>query len=153
MPPKPGPKPTGEALSNAERQRRYMERLKANRVTNAVAELQAELASARDQAERLQADLIEALALVGHLQAENARLKAALNPVTDADSATGKPVTDGKPRGYPAEIKALAVRLADEGNPTTEIRAAILEACGRAPDISNMARLVRQWRAALAQKP
>jgi chromosome segregation ATPase len=149
MPPKPGPKPTGKALSNAERQRRYMERLKANRVTNAVAELQTELASARDHAERLQAELTEARALVGHLQAENARLTAALNPVSDADSATEKPVTNGKARGYPAEIKAMAVRLADEGQPTTEIRAAILDRLGRAPDISNMARLVRSWRAAL----
>lgn len=52
-------------------------------------------------------------------------------------------------RGYPSDIKRLAVKLADEGKSTAEIRAAILAAHGKAPDISNLARLARAWRAAL----
>ena len=143
---KPGPKPTGKALTAAERQRRYMERLKANRVTDGVAELQTELTQARDHAERLQADNARLLAMNAELQAEVKRLAAEVDRLT----AASNPVTDGvKPRGYPPEVKALAVKMADEGQPTTAIRATILEACGRAPDTSNMARLVRQWRAAI----
>jgi hypothetical protein len=61
----------------------------------------------------------------------------------------GQPEPVTVTRGYPTDIKRLAVKLADEGQPTAEIRAAILAAHGKAPDISNLARLVRQWRAAL----
>lgn len=57
----------------------------------------------------------------------------------------------GKAQSYPTEVKAMAVDLADAGKPTAEVRAAILDSCGRAPDISNLARLVRRWRAAIAK--
>jgi hypothetical protein len=56
-------------------------------------------------------------------------------------------------RGYPTDIKRRAVKLADQGQPTPEIRPANLAAHGKAPDISNLARLVRQWRAALDREP
>jgi hypothetical protein len=79
-----------------------------------------------------------------------------VNPETVTVTAPHEPVTVTKQpepvtvtRGYPTDIKRLAVKLADEGQPTAEIRAAILAAHGKAPDISNLARLVRQWRAAL----
>lgn len=64
--------------------------------------------------------------------------------VTETTTSTTKP-----PRAYPTDIKRLAVELADQGKPTAEIRAAILAEHGKAPDISNLARLVRQWREAL----
>lgn len=81
----------------------------------------------------------------------DAAKKATPKPATvaDNDAANQRPETT-PPRGYPTDIKRLALKLADEGQPTPEIRAAILAAHGKAPDISNLARLVRQWRAALA---
>ncbi|EIC23790.1 hypothetical protein [Thiorhodovibrio frisius] len=71
-------------------------------------------------------------------------------PATVAENKPeASPTLSDKPRGYPTEVKRLAVRLTDEGKETKAIRAAILEACGKAPDISNLARLVRQWRASI----
>jgi hypothetical protein len=58
--------------------------------------------------------------------------------------AAAKPVT--VTQGYPTDIKRLAVKLTDEGMRCGEIREAIIAAHGKAPDSSNLARLIRQWR-------
>jgi hypothetical protein len=64
-----------------------------------------------------------------------------------------EPEPDPKPepgtvtRGYPTEVKSMAVELLDAGASSRDIRAAILKACGKAPDRRNVARLVRSWRA------
>lgn len=53
-------------------------------------------------------------------------------------------------RGYPIEVQRLAVQMADADAPSRDIRAAIMERLGRAPSVSNVAKLVSRWRAALA---
>ncbi|EIC19507.1 hypothetical protein [Thiorhodovibrio frisius] len=156
-----GPKPTGQALSGAERQRRYMQRLKGKAVTDRVSApaVSDELPAARARIAELEtlvanlrtserASKIEANRLTRERDEARAEL-AAIKALPARPSPAQNTVTDDKPRGYPTEVKALAVRMADEGKETKEIRAAILEACGKAPDISNLARLMRQWRAAL----
>ena len=86
--------------------------------------------------------------------AKTSEAQAESIPATVADnyqseSAELPATVTKKERGYPPEVKRRAVALADAGKPTREIHAAILEACGRAPDISNLARLVRSWRAGI----
>lgn len=65
--------------------------------------------------------------------------------VAETDSAT---VTEIQSRGYPDDIRSLAIALTDEGKTNAEIRAAIRSRLGRAPDKGNLPRLVRSWRRA-----
>lgn len=137
-----GPKPTGQALSGAERQRRYMERLKGKTVTDRVS-----APAVSDELPAARARIAELETLVATLERERDEARAelaAIKALPARPSPAQNTVTDDKPRGYPTEVKAAAVALADAGKTTPEIRAAILEACGRAPDITNLARLVRQ---------
>jgi len=53
------------------------------------------------------------------------------------------------PRGYPIEVKRLAVQMADAGKPSPEICEAILAAHGKTLGVSNLGRQVRRWRVAL----
>ena len=114
----------------------------------------AEKATEQDIGEPTATDAIyaETYAELDALKAEVAALQSrltasdAMPAEPDAILATVAENKADKKRGYPPEVKALAVRMADEGQPTTAIRAAILDRLGRAPDISNMARLVRSWR-------
>jgi hypothetical protein len=67
--------------------------------------------------------------------------------VTEKDADIPVTVTKKSSRhAYSTETKAMAVAMADRGESSRAIHAAILETCGRAPDISNLARLVRSWR-------
>ena len=52
-------------------------------------------------------------------------------------------VTD---RGYPSEVRRMALGMADEGKSSREIADAIKAKLGRCPDVRNMAKLVRRWR-------
>lgn len=82
--------------------------------------------------------------------AKNDDTAPAPEPVTVAETKPAKPTEPpSNARGYPPEVKARAVALADAGTPTREIHAAIMAECGRSPDSSNLARLIRQWRAAM----
>ena len=51
---------------------------------------------------------------------------------------------------YSMEVKRLALVLADRGEGSATIRAAIKGACGRTLDPTNFAKTLRRWRAALA---
>ncbi|UHD17390.1 hypothetical protein [Thiocapsa bogorovii] len=53
-------------------------------------------------------------------------------------------------RGYSPEVRRMALSMADAGISSREIVDAIKAAHGKAPDLSNMAKLLRQWRATLA---
>ena len=68
-------------------------------------------------------------------------------------------VTENKPvkatggvvdRAYPLDVKFLAVEMADCGETSASIRAAIKDACGRTLDPFNFSKTIRRWRAALA---
>ena len=48
--------------------------------------------------------------------------------------------------GYPDEVKRLAVQMAADGYQPVQIRAAMMEQCGRAPDSKNIAKLISGWR-------
>lgn len=132
MPPKPGPKPTGAALSGAERQRRYMERLKANRVTDEVERLKAELSDTQAQAAHLKQENARLVVVNAELRGKVERLTAEItrlsdNQVSDRDEPTDNPVSDGVKKGeYPLEIKRLAVKMADAGARPAEVKRAIL---------------------------
>jgi hypothetical protein len=52
-------------------------------------------------------------------------------------------------RSYPIEVQQLAIDMADAGRSSREIVEAIREKVGRAPDTRNMAKLIKNWRAAL----
>ncbi|EXJ14041.1 hypothetical protein [Imhoffiella purpurea] len=188
---RPGPKPSGNAMTNAERQRRYIERLKAkadNPVTNdselarqlrdleqafdsqrrELLRLQNQMRNAgvetlQDEIKQLRAEIQKHEESARASAQERARLESEIQRLKGNESAyreqiarfeargTTRVSNDITPRGYPSDIKRLAVELADEGKPTSEVRAAILAAHGKAPDISNMAKLVGQWRATLAR--
>lgn len=49
-------------------------------------------------------------------------------------------------RSYPTEVQRLAVAMADEGKSSREIVEAIKAEVGRAPDVRNMAKLIKSWR-------
>lgn len=76
-------------------------------------------------------------------------------PVTDhhpSKSADNPATVTKKERGYPVEIKRMAVEMFDAGKPTAEIRQAILDQLGRAPRMDNIKRQIdEQWRKALAK--
>lgn len=78
-------------------------------------------------------------------------------PVARPDRPTVTPEPEPAPvtvtRGYPPEVKRMAVELLDAGATSQEIRAAILKAHGKAPDRRNIARLVRSWRTEPARSP
>ncbi len=66
-------------------------------------------------------------------------------------TVTTQPETPPEPkpaRGYSVEVRRLALDMADQGRSSREIVEAIQAAHGKAPDLSNMAKLLRQWRAA-----
>ena len=50
---------------------------------------------------------------------------------------------------YPLEVKMLAIKMQDQGQPNRVIAAAILERTGRKPDSKNMGALLKNWRKAL----
>lgn len=85
-----------------------------------------------------------------HMQNDQARDQWR-NPADTPSQQTGPaPSLQGNAtrptRGYTPEVKALAVRLADEGRTNAEILTAIRSACDKAPDGSNLAKLLRSWR-------
>lgn len=49
-------------------------------------------------------------------------------------------------RGYSAEVKRMAVEMANRGEGRETIRAAIKQASGRAPDPSNWGKTLARWR-------
>ncbi len=51
-------------------------------------------------------------------------------------------------RGYPVEVQRLAVDMADQGKSSREIVEVIRGKVGRAPDPSNMSKLIKGWRKA-----
>ena len=52
-------------------------------------------------------------------------------------------------RGYPIEIQRLAVGMADDGKSSRQIHDEIMGRLGRAPSVSNVAKLVKSWRASI----
>jgi hypothetical protein len=61
---------------------------------------------------------------------------------------TGTGGSSASRRSYPIEVQMMAVKLTDEGLSSREVREAILRDQGRAPSVSNMAKLVKRWREA-----
>ena len=74
----------------------------------------------------------------------------AIQPVIQAGRTAAQDVTQPATQAYPAEVKMLALKMQDEGQPNRVIAAAILEQTGRKPDSKNMGALLRAWRKALA---
>lgn len=54
-------------------------------------------------------------------------------------------------RTYPVAVQRMAVELADSGATSREVREAIQKAEGRAPESSNLAKMLRLWRKALSR--
>ena len=58
-----------------------------------------------------------------------------------------EPVDQGKSsREYPAETKARAIEMKDQGKTHAEILAMIASECGRGPNLSNLGRQIQGWR-------
>ncbi len=85
------------------------------------------------------------------------RLQAARVTVTQTEEVepvsapvtvtTPEPTPESKTRrSYPIEVQRLAIDMADRGKSSREIQAAIMERCGRAPAVSNLAKLIKNWR-------
>ncbi len=85
---------------------------------------------------------------------EQPRIVTVTPPETPPGPVTVTPpetVTATKPpRHFSREARLLGIRLADAGKPSGEICAAIEAAHGKAPDPTNLAKLLRGWRKAVA---
>ncbi len=76
-------------------------------------------------------------------------IQDAIQPPQDVTHPVTQDVTQA-PGAYPLEVKRLALKMQDQGQPNRVIAAAILERTGRKPDSKNMGALLRAWRKALA---
>lgn len=78
---------------------------------------------------------------------------ALINPEDPDESVTVTQSSETKisPRTYPVAVQRMAVELADNGATSREVREAIQKAEGRAPESSNLAKMLRLWRKALSR--
>ena len=122
-------------------------------ITRALDALQASLEARIAKLEDWRASLAK-LTPPGATQLQHSAIQApatgvtqpAIQPVIQA----GRTATQDVTQAYPAEVKMLALKMQDEGQPNRVIAAAILEQTGRKPDSKNMGALLRAWRKALA---